>query len=372
MRAEIMKVKGGASAIATMTFDDGHPRTSRKLNELLPKYNAKASLMLYCRKSLANGDEIALWRDVLSEGHLSAENHSMTHDYLTSNPNYTKPEHLTEEKYILETRDARDRIRDAFPGQDVLAFTIPYANYVPDARRHVIATQYSALAGECVLTDPDNEGLMQSLDPSFADPETGVTPAGCWHNVYYARLQPIYSVPRVDKGETKAIYPQLSMDNILGYLDRCVKDGGWFLTSCHGIYQGENQDLTEEELEMLLSRMASYGDRLWIATYTDATKYLRERQNSTLTEREEDGITYLDLTMKRVTSDGLPLTDEIFNMPLTVRVDTAPDCEEVEYTQAGKTCIVKTRTEDGRRFAYLELVPNGGESKIIKKKGRAI
>jgi hypothetical protein len=38
MRAEIMKVKGGARAIATMTFDDGHPRTSQRLNELLPKY----------------------------------------------------------------------------------------------------------------------------------------------------------------------------------------------------------------------------------------------------------------------------------------------------------------------------------------------
>ena len=52
MRAEIMNVKGGARAIATMTFDDGHPRTSIKLNELLPRYGCRASLMLYTYKIL--------------------------------------------------------------------------------------------------------------------------------------------------------------------------------------------------------------------------------------------------------------------------------------------------------------------------------
>ena len=354
-----MEAKGGARAVATMTFDDGHPRTSVKLCELLPKYSARASLMLYPRKSLATDDEIALWRGILDEGSLSAENHSMTHDYLTANPNYTKPEHLTEEKYVYETEESRNLLRNTFRGQDVLTFTVPYANYVPDARRHVIRTHYAALAGECVLTDPDNEGKMQSLDPPFADPTTGTTPAGSWHNVYYARLQPIYS---------DSVYPQLKMENIIGYLDRCVEDGGWFITSCHGIYYKENQDLTEEDLVMLLSRMNAYvkENKLWVATFSEAAKYLRERQNSTVTERISDSCRELDLTMSERCADGLPLTPEIFNMPLTVRIDVDDGTVGVRYTQGERVSVAVAFTEGNKKYAYLELIPNGGTA-VLKE-----
>lgn len=374
MKAEIMKAKGGANAIATMTFDDGHPRTARRLNELLEKYEARASLMLYCRKSLASDEEIGLWRDILSEGYLSAENHSMTHDYLTSNMNYTNPEHLCEEKYIYETEESLKKIRTAFPDQDVLAFTIPYANYVPDARRHVMRSHYAALGGECVLTDRENRGMMQSLDPAFGDPETGTTPKGSWHNVYYARLQPIYSVPK--EGEDRAIYPELKMDNIIAYLDKCVSEDGWFITSCHGIYKGENQDLTEEDIEMLLRAMYNYKkkNQLWIASFSEAAKYIRERQNSEVSVSERDGVCYVSLTMKDKTYDGLSLTDEVdmpdgtkrsvFNMPLTVKVGIESGWNAVEYTQGDKSFIARTFNEDEKTYAYLDLVPNGGEARV--------
>ena len=45
-KAEILPVKGGASAIATLTFDDGVHKTNETLLPLLVKYNAKASLMV--------------------------------------------------------------------------------------------------------------------------------------------------------------------------------------------------------------------------------------------------------------------------------------------------------------------------------------
>ena len=372
--AEIMRVKGGANAIATMTFDDGHPRTSAKLNELLPKYKSRASLMLYCRKSLSTDEQISLWRDILAKGYLSCENHSMTHDYLTSNPKYTDPANLCEEKYIFETKESLEKIRGAFPTQDVLSFTIPYANYVPDARRHVMKTHYAALAGECVLVQPENYGKMQSLDPKVGNVETGETPEGTWHNVYYARLQPIYSVPR-EEGKA-AIYPQLTMDNIIAYLDRCVRDGGWFITSCHGLYQGENQDLTEEQMEMLLQAMYKYvkENKLWVATFSEATKYIRERQNSSVTVTEADGAYLLTLSMNDKTPEGLPLDlrvpmpdgreRAVFDMPLTVRLNADFECEKVKYTQGGRVYYSDVQRDENTKYAYLDIVPSGTEVRI--------
>ena len=337
--ATITNAKGGANAIATMTFDDGHPRTAEKLNELLAKYDAKASLMLYCTKSLSNATNINYWSAVASGGYLAMESHSYTHDYLTSNPNNTPPERLNEEKYDYETAGARDKIRESIPGQEVLAMTIPYANYVADARKHVIKNYYAALAGECALTVSSHAGKIMSLDPTFADPSTGSTPAGSWHNVIYARLQPIYS---------DSVYPQLTMENIIGYLDRCVEGKGWFITSCHGIYQGENQDLTEAQLIELLEAMNAYQkeNKLWVTSFSEATKYIRERQNSkAIVTTYGDGTYYVDVTMADTTADGLSLTGEItmpdgtkskiFDMPLTVKVELPSNWSNVTYSQAG-------------------------------------
>lgn len=357
MKAQIMKAAGGADAIATMTFDDGKVRTAEKLNELLKKYDAKASLMLISDLNAATDEQICFWRDILSEGYLSAESHSATHDYLTSNPRYTKPEHLCEEKYLYETRGAYEKLKAAFPEQDLLAFTIPYANYLPDARKKVITTYYAALSHACALTTKEYEGRCQSLDPAPSDPKTGEAPAGSWHCVYYSRLQPIYSVPRVDKGETKAIYPQLSMENIIGYLDKCVKESGWFITSAHGIFPGENQDLSVEDMELLLSAMSEYKkkNKLWIATFSEAVKYVRERQGAHLEYTEVDGGCTVRITLDDKTPEGLSLSPEVFNYPLTVKL-LLPD-GAFGVTSGGNTN--KSFTEDGKTYAYVEVIPNG-------------
>ena len=373
--ASIEQAKGGADAIATMTFDDGKVKTAQKLNELLAKYDGKASLMLISDMNIATADQIEFWKLMLSEGYLAAESHSATHDYLTSNtsPGYTNPEHLCEEKYIYETKGALDKLLAAFPNQDVLAFTIPYSNYVPDARKHVMANYYAALAGECALTTPSHAGKVMSLDPPIGDPTTGSTPAGSWHNVLYTRLQPIYST---------SSYPQLTMENIIGYLDRCVEQGGWFITSCHGIFPGENQDLTVEQLEMLLSAMSTHqkAGKLWIASFSEATKYIRERQNSTVSAYTYgEGEYFVELTMADKTADGLSLTKTVampdgsqravFDMPLTVKVELPESWAQVKYTQGGSTAYSETFIEMGKTYAYVDLVPNGGTATLVASEG---
>ncbi len=374
--ATLTDAPNGATAIATLTFDDGLVQTATKLNELCAEYGVKASLMLISQndRTTANVD---FWNALLADGNLSAEGHGRYHDYIGGNPNYYpgyqggyRPEDETIENINDEILGSLADLREMFPTQDVLGYTVPSSNYIANAYKVLYQNYYAALGGECVLTIPGNEGRRQLLDPYTSDPTTGSYKAGSWHQLYYVRLQP--EAPR----NNPAAYPQLTMENIIGYLDQCVNEGGWFITSAHGMYEDGYIDYTEEDLRQLMSRISEHqnGGKLWSATFSDATKYIRERQNSTIAVTTYgDGIYYANLTMADKTAEGLPLNvlvdmpdgskRQIFDMPLTVKVEVPTGWSKIAYSQAGgDEQLADTFTVGDKTYAYINLVPNGGEA----------
>ena len=348
MYAEIMQVKGGARAIATMTFDDGLKKTSVKLDEICGKYGVVATLML-CAKAI-NDETAPFWKELFARGNVAPDSHSTGHKYLTS----SHPENLTEEIITEEVEGSFEILRKYFPEYDMLTFGIPYSSYVPEAYAHLFRSVYAARGGVCVLAYEFSRGKMQSLDPV-----PGSNSPGGWYMPYAVRV--MNEKAYIGKG-----YEYLTVDNFIAYLDKCVRDRGWFISGTHGIVEGENLDIRAEDLERLLSRMKEYIDKgeLWAPSFSDAVKYVRERQNSTVSVSECDGEYKVNLTMSDMTSDKLPLPTDVFNMPLTVRVNLDATWNGVTYTQAGVTKTATAFTETGIKFAYLELLPNGGEALV--------
>ena len=121
--AVIMPAKGGANAIATMTFDDGVQATNRALVGLLEEYGLKASLMLvpyrvegnygvsYSTKTELNG--------FLATGTVSLESHSYTHLY--PDMKGYDPE--------VEVQGSLDSLKKNFPSEDGLTFAAPGGSY---------------------------------------------------------------------------------------------------------------------------------------------------------------------------------------------------------------------------------------------------
>ena len=345
-----MDVKGGARAIANLTFDDGLKRTSVVLDELFGKYGAVGTLML-CTHAI-NDETAPFWRDLFAKGNLAPDSHSMWHKYLTS----SHPENLTEEIITEEIEGSYEVLKKYFPEFDCLTFGIPYSSYVPEAFAHLFRSAYAVRGGLCVLAYEACRGKMQTLDP-----KPGSNAPGGWYMPYGMRIMN-------EKAQVAKGYEYLTVDNFIAYLDKCVRDRGWFITGTHGVVEGENLDIRPEDLERVLARMKEYIDRgeLWAPSFSDAVKYVRERQNSEATVTEEDGVFKVNLTMRDFTEDGLPLSLEIFNMPLTVRVNLDADWEGVTYTQGDVTATVPAFVETGVKFAYLELLPNGGEATVVR------
>jgi hypothetical protein len=185
---------------------------------------------------------------------------------------------------------------------------------------------------------------MQSLDPTF-DGKLG------------SRFYP-YAVRMMPE---KPVYDMITPEALCDYLDKCVREGGWFISVAHGIIEGENLDITVDDLGNIMKKAEEYakcGD-LWVTDISTAIKYVRERQNTALTATENaDGTVTVELNMADVTADGLPLPREVFNLPLTVKLELPEGTAAVEYELGGEAQRAEAKSEDGRSFVYLDLVPN--------------
>ena len=109
---------------------------------------------------------------------------------------------------------------------------------------------------------------------------------------------------------------------------------------CHGVVTEDGAEETKAaKVEGWFRQMADYQNegKLWVTTFGDAVKYIRERQNSSVNAVENaDGI-YVNVIMSEKTADNLPLTTDIFDQPLTVKVRVDSDVNRVTYSLSGNT-----------------------------------
>lgn len=351
--ATLTDAKGGAQGIATMTFDDGYLATAELLNRLCEEYDLKASLMLITSHfDNPSKPDVEDWREVFSEGYLAPESHSANHEYIVPEKNpYYNADNNTEENINDEIVGSLAALNTAFPDTPVLTYAVPYSNYTPTALEVLMKNYYAARLGSCVLSTSSLNGKMQSLDPTHS------SAAGGWYNPYMVRMQ-----CNVD-----AYKSTNSAEAIVKYLQRCVNYGGWFISMCHGATKDDGIETTEEQLRTIFGAMKNYQSqgRLWVATYSEATMYIRERQNSTVEAYATDEGLFVDLTMNEKTKEGLSLSPEVFNMPLTVKLELPSSWKKITYRQGeGEEIEASAFKEGGVNFVYLDLVPNGGTASI--------
>ena len=316
--AEIMNVKGGADSIATLTFDDGVHASSSALKPLLEKYGLKATLFVVPTRiqgeSGSGYSNVAQLRELMEGGYIDIQSHSYSHLYIAE-PGHAdyKAENNTDENRYREVVQSYIWLSETFPEVDFVGFAVPGGSYDSAIRDLLDVTFYGVRNG----TVPS--GSMQTIDPAVG------RNAMNWHQLKGVWL-----------GENK-------MSAISDYLDTCVENGGWFISGVHNIVGNEigkgNYEITTDTLETLLAEMAEYQNdgKLWVATFSEAIKYIREYQNSTVKQYENDYGMYVDVTMDETTEDGLALPGDVFDMPLTVKIEIPEGWENVRLSQKGES-----------------------------------
>ena len=362
--ATILQAKDGAKGVLTMTYDDGLYDTAVWVNQKNKQYGLNGSCMLVVNK--LSSSMIAKWKTLFADGTLEPECHSMTHDTLPADwsKHYldtAKKGNNNQPKYKYELIDSKNKLEELFPGKKILCFapadnTLSTASFALDANGNADFSRPLDDGGAQAVANANYYAIrqgrygIQSLDPTL-DAE-----AGGWYNLTIEWFR--------EWMNGNADGP--------GWLDDTVQKGGWLIIMCHAIYgdgasSSGAKDQTTTEADKFFARAGEYVDSgdLWCATFGEATKYIRERQNTTVTERLDGNTVYVDMKINRKTADGKVLTQCVFNYPLTVEVKVPANWKTVRYTDGnGKTQVASTYTRDGVSYAMVNVVP-GADGKTV-------
>ncbi len=364
--AEILPAKGGAKGILTLTYDDGIYSTGVWVDKMNKQYGLKGSFMLvphwgdedrYKNFGYAAGS-VSKWQALFAEGTLEPESHSMTHAMLPYDTFWDDTTRLTcyQENYQYELVQSKAAIEAAF-GTPCLCFapannTLSHkslksdgnGNLVKEGGKYVEVNDGGANKVACETYYAIRRGDRNTVQTT--NPPVGAG-AGAWHNLAIKAFKD-------DNSKEMSVRK--------GWIDTAVKNGNWLIIMCHGI-KGEGAsdagDLTTEESEAFYAHASTYvkTGELWCATFGEATKYIREKQNTTVTERyeKENNVVYVDMKIDRTAADGMVLYESIFNYPLTVEVRVPSHWQNVRVGDATTYTPVEVR-ENGC-FVTVELIP---------------
>ena len=353
--AEFTMAYGGAKGILSMTFDDGDYDTNVWLDQMFEKYDLYGSTMAIVQGNYeknVNGVyemdpvKVSKWADLFAKGRLQPESHTYTHIVLPNDnwASHNGEEHLannTEANYHQQLVVSKQLIK-AYLGYDTVCLA-PSNNTLSDGAMAVVKqTYYAVRQGDRF----QNVNQIQSLDPV-----PGSSAMGGWYNLAMAAFY--------DSNHNGI---NVTIPNAV---DHVSKNGGWVVTMCHGIRENSG-DATYAEAEAAFQKFSEYqkAGTVWVTTFGNATKYIRERQNSTISySYTAEGVT-LQVTMADKTADNLPLDEKIFNQPLTVKIQLGSGVDKVAYSLNGVKRSATTFTENGKTYAYVDVVPNSGVIEI--------
>lgn len=130
----------------------------------------------------------------------------------------------------------------------------------------------------------------------------------------------------------------------------------WLVLVIHGVDGIGWEALTIESIEEYFQYMKSKENDLWVATFADAAKYMRERMNSNVKSSvNKDKIT-IDLTHS--------LDISLYNIPLTLKSYVRPGWKKVVVKQGTEVKQLSTQKEGNETYVLYQAIPNGGNIEI--------
>ncbi|MDP2042703.1 MAG: polysaccharide deacetylase family protein [Algoriphagus sp.] len=136
-------------------------------------------------------------------------------------------------------------------------------------------------------------------------------------------------------------------------------DNNWLVLVFHGIENLGWEPKTRSELVEYFSYMKTNEPNLWIATFRDVTKYLRERKATQVsTEVSKNAIT-VELSSS--------LDPETYSVPLTLKTYVPAGWTSVQLAQSQGNVNLEVQTDEKGSYVIYEVRP--GSAKVSLKKG---
>jgi peptidoglycan/xylan/chitin deacetylase (PgdA/CDA1 family) len=129
-----------------------------------------------------------------------------------------------------------------------------------------------------------------------------------------------------------------------------VRRDTWLVLVIHGVDGLGYEALPGSLLSQYFTYIKSFQDKLWIATFGDVAKYMRERENIKLSSRIIDG--------KIIVNMVNPLDHHFYDLPITIKTRVPASWAKVLVKQGRHRFITKTNKVSGELIYQAD--PNGG------------
>lgn len=149
------------------------------------------------------------------------------------------------------------------------------------------------------------------------------------------------------------------MDLMESWVDTCMAhDNIWLVLVFHGVEGIGWEPRTGEELETYFTYIQDRQEALWVATFGDVTKYMRERQNSTVTNTYRRGRIEIAISST--------LDPEVYDVPVTLKtyVPGTWDRAMLEPQDGESTGGALTVQED-EKGSFVLFQVNAGVEKVV-------
>ena len=146
------------------------------------------------------------------------------------------------------------------------------------------------------------------------------------------------------------------MDLMKSWIDKCqANDHIWLVLVFHGVDNFGWEPKTAKELEEYFSYIKEKENDLWVATFADVTKYIRERKNTDISSKLENETIALSLS-----SD---LDPEIYDVPLTFKTYVPGNWESAKVMHGEKEIAsnLEIRKDDRGHYILYDFSPLRGK-----------
>lgn len=127
-------------------------------------------------------------------------------------------------------------------------------------------------------------------------------------------------------------------------------DNMWLVLVFHGVDGIGWEALPHEMLDEYFQYIKKKEDMLWVATFADVTKYMRERMHAKIQEDKSNDKMMVHLTHS--------LDKTMYTIPLTLKTYVSADWKTVQVKQGDKAQQIQPKTDEKGAYILYQAVPN--------------
>jgi peptidoglycan/xylan/chitin deacetylase (PgdA/CDA1 family) len=309
-------------------IDADKPADAYKIiDELYQKVNKGELEKLSPRKSVRENDDVLTWdmiKTFASQGHEFAS-HMVTHPYMAA---------LDEPNMLYELEKSREELLNRLGKKYIYSAECPYGTENERAMEYAHKV-YPALRNR--MPEPFLLELNRGKRVSSVHPD-----------LEYVQWQ--------RGATTKTPLPMMK-----AWVDTTASQKNiWLVLVIHGIDGIGWEALNSSEVDEYFRYIKSKEDELWVATFGDAARYMRERMYSQVSSVEEGD--KIKVTLQN------SLDREFYDLPLTLKTSVKSSWKEATVKQGEWEQMVSPLREGKESFILYQAMPNAGEIEITRNK----